>query len=79
MISSKPAVAEAMQLADPEVLHGRLRRLKRASDLSVKQKRYIDYAEPMSQEEIYCNELRVDVDKIQARIDEFDLLNMHKK
>lgn len=77
--SSKPAIAEALELADPEVLHGRMRRLKRASDLCVKQKRYIDYAEPRPLEEVFQEDLLKDVDKLQARNDEMELLNLHKK
>lgn len=77
--SSKPAMQEALELADPEVLHGRFRRLKRASDLCVKQKRYIDYAEPRPLEEIFKEDLLKDVDKLEARNAEIALLNLHKK
>ena len=42
-----PDVVEALKLADPEVLHGRMRRLKRASDLSYKGKNLPDYAPNM--------------------------------
>ena len=77
--SSKPAIKEALELADPEVAHGRFRRLKRASDLCVKQKRYIDYPEPRPLEEVFKEELLKDVDKIQARNEEIALLNLHKK
>ncbi|GAX11112.1 hypothetical protein FisN_9Hh203 [Fistulifera solaris] len=77
--SSKPSVEEALALADPDVLNGRMRRLKRASDLCVKQKRYIDYAEPLPLEEVFKLELSHDVDKIEARDFEFQALNLHKK
>jgi len=77
--SSKPSINEAMSLADPDVVNGRMRRLKRASDLCVKQKVYTDYAEPMSADEVFHEEILVDVDKIEARNAEYDLLNLHKK
>jgi hypothetical protein len=77
--SSKPSVAEALELADSEVVHGRFRRLKRASDLCLKQKRYIDYAPARPIDEVFQFELLQDINKIEARNAEFEMLNLHKK
>jgi hypothetical protein len=79
MNSSKPAVAEALELADPDVITGRMRRLKRASDLIYKGKIYTDYAPAMSLEQTFVEEIRPDVRKIEARNEEFAILNLHKK
>jgi len=76
--SSKPAIAEAIELADPDVVKGRLRRLKRASDLSYKTKILQDYA-PNMQLEPFKVELWEDVKKIEAREAEYAILDMHKK
>jgi ubiquinol-cytochrome c reductase subunit 7 len=71
-------IAEAIELADPEVKIGRTRRLKRALDLDVKHKNLNDYAPNMDQE-TFRVELYDDVLKIRARDQEFALLNQHKK
>ena len=78
IISARPAVAEAMELADPDVMKGRLRRLKRASDLTYKGKVYTDYADPAGLEP-FKFELWQDVQKIEAREEEYALLDLHKK
>ena len=75
--NSDPTIAEALELADPEVQIGRQRRLKRASDLSVKQKLLQDYAPNMKLEPLK-EELWDDIQKIKARDEEFKLLNGHK-
>lgn len=69
---------EALALADREVVLGRYRRLKRASDLCVKQKILQDYAPNMVLEP-FKEELYPDLLKIRKRNEEFDLLNLHKK
>lgn len=76
--SSKPSIAEALELADPEVIKGRLRRLKRASDLSFKAKILQDYA-PNMKLDPFKVELWEDVKKVEAKNEEFELLNLHKK
>ena len=78
MSRDEPEVNEALELASPDVVEGRYRRLKRASDLDFKKKELQDYApnillEPLKQE------ISVDVEKILNRDLEFDLLNNHKK
>ena len=78
MISAQPAVAEAMELADDHVVKGRLRRLKRASDLVYKGKLYTDYADEATLEPFKL-ELWEDVKKIEAREEEYALLDLHKK
>lgn len=78
VISETPAMQEALTLASPDVVAGRMRRLKRASDLSFKQKNLQDYA-PYMQLEPFKMELTPDVLKIQERDDEYALLNLHKK
>lgn len=70
---------EAMELVDPEVVHGRMRRLKRASDLIVKQKYYTDYAEPRPLEEIFKFDIVPYAERIEERNLEIEQLNMHKK
>ena len=75
--SSKPEVAEALELADPEYIKGRMRRLKRASDLSFKGKNLGDYSnEALSPFKV---ELWEDVKKIQARDAEYAVLDLYKK
>jgi len=76
--SSKPAIAEALELADPDYVKGRFRRLKRASDLSYKTKILQDYA-PDIPLEPFKFELWDDVKKIEARNEEYELLDMYKK
>jgi len=69
---------EALDLADPDVRAGRLRRLKRALDLDVKHKDLKDYAPDMNQE-TWKEEIYDEILKIRARDQEFLLLNQHKK
>ncbi|KAG7343920.1 ubiquinol-cytochrome C reductase complex 14kD subunit [Nitzschia inconspicua] len=78
MSRDEPEVNEALELADPDVVEGRYRRLKRASDLAFKQKELQDYAPDMILEP-FKREISADVDKILNRDLEFDLLNNHKK
>jgi ubiquinol-cytochrome c reductase subunit 7 len=68
---------EALALADPEVVKGRMRRLKRASDLCFKQKTLQDYA-PNMKLEPFKFELSEDLFKIRKRNEEFNRLNRHK-
>ena len=69
---------EVMELADPDVIKGRVRRLKRASDLCYKQKILQDYAPDMKLEP-FKEELYPDLVKLRKRNDEIALLNLHKK
>mmetsp|Transcript_36771 Transcript_36771/g.41376 ORF Transcript_36771/g.41376 Transcript_36771/m.41376 type:complete len:118 (+) Transcript_36771:120-473(+) len=78
MSRDEPEVNEAMDLADPDIVEGRYRRLKRASDLAFKQKELQDYAPNMILEPMK-REISADVNKILTRDLEFDLLNNHKK
>ena len=71
-------VKEALELADPETLTGRTRRLKRAIDLSFKRKSLQDYA-PNMQLDLFKKEIYVDIEKIRARDQEFAQLNAHNK
>eukprot|EP01083_Nonionella_stella_P024920 68634_1 len=71
-------VKEALSLADPDVLVGRTRRLKRAIDLSFKRKNFMDYAPDVDQE-TFKFEFYDDVEKIKARDQEYALLNSHTK
>ena len=75
--NSDPTIAEALELADPEVRVGRQRRLKRASDLSFKTKILQDYA-PNMKLEPFKKELYDDIQKIKARDAEIASLNYHK-
>lgn len=75
--NSDPLIAEALELAEPEVRTGRQRRLKRASDLCVKQKLLHDYA-PNMKLEPFKEEIWDDIQKIKARDEEYKLLNGHK-
>jgi ubiquinol-cytochrome c reductase subunit 7 len=77
MSRDEPEVNEALELADADVVEGRYRRLKRASDLSFKAKELQDYAPDMILEP-FKREISADVDKILNRDLEFDLLNNHK-
>lgn len=81
MISETSAAAEALSLADDDVLQGRLRRLKRASDLSYKAKMMQDYvpASTMAALEPFTMDLSADIDKIKARNVEYGILDLHKK
>ena len=56
-------VKEALELADPDVVTGRTRRLKRAIDLSFKRKNFMDYA-PNVDQETFKSEIYDDVDWI---------------
>lgn len=76
--SSKPAIAEAIDLADPEVVKGRMRRLKRASDLTYKGKNLPDYA-PNLKMEPFKSDLWEDVLKLEKRNEEYEIMNLHKK
>lgn len=67
-----------MDLADPDVMKGRLRRLKRASDLTYKGKLLTDYKDTSGLEPFKL-ELWDDIQKIQAREEEYAILDMHKK
>ncbi|VEU43823.1 unnamed protein product [Pseudo-nitzschia multistriata] len=78
MSRDEPEVNEALELASPDVVEGRYRRLKRASDLAFKQKELQDYAPDMILDPMK-KEISADVDKIMKRDLEFDLLNNHKK
>ena len=77
-MSGRPAVAEAMELADPDVLKGRMRRLKRASDLSYKAKNYTDYRSADNLDP-FKMELWDDVKKIEAREEEYAMIDQYKK
>jgi hypothetical protein len=77
MSRDEPEVNEALELAHPNVVEGRYRRLKRASDLAFKQKNLHDYAPDMILEPFKL-EISQDVDKILSRDLEFDMLNNHK-
>lgn len=74
----EPEVNEALELAHPDVVEGRYRRLKRASDLAFKQKNLHDYA-PDILLDPFKEEITSDVQKILSRDIEYDLLNNHKK
>eukprot|EP00525_Craspedostauros_australis_P005241 CAMPEP_0198115498 /NCGR_PEP_ID=MMETSP1442-20131203/6584_1 /TAXON_ID= /ORGANISM="Craspedostauros australis, Strain CCMP3328" /LENGTH=119 /DNA_ID=CAMNT_0043773017 /DNA_START=58 /DNA_END=417 /DNA_ORIENTATION=+ len=78
MSRDEPEVNEALELAHPDVVEGRYRRLKRASDLAFKQKNLGDYAPNMVLDPLK-SEIRADVDKILERDVEFDMLNNFKK
>lgn len=78
MNSSHDDFAEALELADPDVMKGRLRRLKRASDLCFKAKRLQDYAPDMKLEP-FKEELWGDIERLRARNDEIALLDLYKK
>eukprot|EP00566_Odontella_aurita_P025235 CAMPEP_0113550816 /NCGR_PEP_ID=MMETSP0015_2-20120614/14187_1 /TAXON_ID=2838 /ORGANISM="Odontella" /LENGTH=114 /DNA_ID=CAMNT_0000451655 /DNA_START=41 /DNA_END=385 /DNA_ORIENTATION=+ /assembly_acc=CAM_ASM_000160 len=75
---SEKEVAEALELADPDVRIGRNRRIKRALDLSQKRKNLQDYA-PNTQPDPFKVEIYGDVEKIKAREQEYALLNLHNK
>uniref|UniRef100_A0A6U0QZL7 Cytochrome b-c1 complex subunit 7 n=1 Tax=Eucampia antarctica TaxID=49252 RepID=A0A6U0QZL7_9STRA len=71
-------IKQALELADPEVLIGRQRRVKRAIDLNFKRKNFQDYA-PNMEIDIFKSELYDDVQKVKAREQEIALLNAHNK
>ena len=78
MISDYPATKEALELAHPDVIKGRMRRLKRASDLHFKGKRLQDYQD-VSKLDPFKFEIWDDIQKIKARDEEKALLDLHKK
>ena len=78
LISERPQASEALELADSDVVAGRLRRLKRASDLSYKAKELPDYAPDMKLEP-FKTELWEDIQKIEKRNEEYELLDSYKK
>jgi hypothetical protein len=78
LISETPAAKEALSLASPDVVTGRMRRLKRASDLCFKAKTLQDYA-PNMELEPFKMELSADIAKVEARNEEYELLDLYKK
>ncbi len=74
----EPDIKEALALSAPEVRTGRTRRLKRAFDLGVKQKNYLDYAADVEQD-TFKFEFYDLARQIRIRDHEFALLNQHKK
>lgn len=78
MISEYPATKEALDLSHPDVMKGRMRRLKRASDLTYKAKNLQDYAPDMKMEP-FKMEIRETIERIKARDEERALLELHKK
>ena len=78
LIEQDHEVAEALKLADPDVIQGRSRRVLRAFDLDVKKKNFLDYA-PGVDQETFKVEIYDDILKIREREAEFALLNMYKK
>ena len=77
MISEYPTTKEALELADPEVRIGRMRRLKRASDLCYKGKSLLDYTSNTT--DPFHFELSEDIQKIKQRDEEKHLLDLYKK
>ena len=71
-------VEEALQLADPDVVTGRTRRLKRAIDLDFKKKLYTDYASA-DNVDTFRFELDEEIAKLRARNVEYAILNAYKK
>ena len=69
---------EALELADPDIVTGRTRRVKRALDLDVKHKSMLDYAPDMDQE-TFKFELAELMQNIRARDTEAAILNQHKR
>jgi hypothetical protein len=74
----EPDIKEALALSDSDVVTGRTRRLKRAFDLGVKQKNFLDYAPDVDQE-TFKSEIYDLARQIRVRDHEFALLNQHKK
>mmetsp|Transcript_27184 Transcript_27184/g.54373 ORF Transcript_27184/g.54373 Transcript_27184/m.54373 type:complete len:116 (-) Transcript_27184:153-500(-) len=70
-----PEVEEALELQDPHVNTGRIRRIKRGADLSFKRKQFSDYAPEGTDLKIFRAEIIPMVEKINARDQEFELLN----
>merc|ERR1712238_393059 len=71
-------VQEALDLASPDVVIGRTRRLKRAIDLGFERKNLQDYAPNMKQD-TFKTELYDDVVKVRSRDQEYALLNAYNK
>lgn len=69
---------EALSLAEPDIITGRTRRMRRAVDLSFKRKNLQDYAPDMKLEP-FKEEIYEDLSKIRQRNAEFAVLNAHKK
>jgi ubiquinol-cytochrome c reductase subunit 7 len=78
LIEEEREVKEALSLADPDVLTGRTRRLKRAIDLNYKRKSLQDYA-PNMELDLFKREIYPDIEKIRARDQEYAQLNSHNK
>ena len=78
LIEETNDVKEALELADPDVVTGRTRRLRRAVDLSYKRKSLQDYAPDMVLEP-FKEEIYPDLIKIRERDEEYAVLNAHKK
>lgn len=78
LIEEQGDVGEALELADPDVVTGRGRRIRRAMDLSFKRKSLQDYAPDMKLEP-FKDEFYSDLIKIREREEEFVVLNEHKK
>mmetsp|Transcript_21645 Transcript_21645/g.43759 ORF Transcript_21645/g.43759 Transcript_21645/m.43759 type:complete len:115 (-) Transcript_21645:97-441(-) len=78
LIQEQGEVKEAIELADPDVIAGRNRRIKRAIDLSFKRKSLLDYAPDMKQEP-FKFEIYEDMEKIRARDQELAALNVENK
>lgn len=78
MNEDEAPIKEALSFADPEVVAGRTRRVKRAIDLSFKRKNMLDYAADVDQK-TFATEVYDDVLKIQKRDQEYALLNVHNK
>jgi ubiquinol-cytochrome c reductase subunit 7 len=74
-----PAIKEALELADPDYIKGRNRRLKRASDLTVKAKSFLDYKPEGLKLDPFHFELTSEIEKIQKKNDEYELLDVYKK
>mmetsp|Transcript_18047 Transcript_18047/g.25008 ORF Transcript_18047/g.25008 Transcript_18047/m.25008 type:complete len:114 (-) Transcript_18047:192-533(-) len=77
LIEETKDVKEALDLADPDVVTGRSRRLRRAVDLSYKRKSLQDYAPDMKLEP-FKEEIYPDLIKIRERDEEYAVLNAHK-
>mmetsp|Transcript_980 Transcript_980/g.1927 ORF Transcript_980/g.1927 Transcript_980/m.1927 type:complete len:115 (-) Transcript_980:132-476(-) len=69
-----PVVEEAIDLQAPHVNTGRVRRIKRGSDLSYKCKNMQDYA-PDAEINMWKPEIIPMVEKIEKREEEYELLN----
>jgi ubiquinol-cytochrome c reductase subunit 7 len=70
-------IGEALSLATADLKTARTRRIKRALDLNIKQKNFLDYAPDVNQD-TFKSEIYDDILKIRARDQEIALLNAHK-